>query len=273
MHPKIAAVQLNSSDQVSENLAVCAKYIQLAKQQNCSLVLLPENFSWMGEDNRAITFAEPLGSGAVQTFLSQQAKLHKLWLIAGGLKIVDSTKPSEMFTNTALVYNSEGECVCQYDKVHLFDSVVSEKEAYIESKTTIPGNKIRLVDTPVGKVALSICYDLRFPSFYQQLRDLGADVVVVPSAFAVSTGQAHWEVLLRARAIENQVYVIAAAQSGKHPGGRETFGHSMCIDAWGRITGSLVKGSGLISQEIDLHALTSLRHNMPVLSHRRKNLS
>jgi predicted amidohydrolase len=148
-----------------------------------------------------------------------------------------------------LVYSHKGECVARYDKAHLFNSVVSKAEAYRELKTTIAGNQIVCVDTPASRIGLSICYDLRFPDFYQKLRELGADIIVVPSAFTVTTGNAHWETLLRARAIENQVYIVAAAQVGQHPGGRLTYGHTLSVNGWGTVTDTISNKVGLITQE------------------------
>ena len=273
MTVKFAAIQLNSGDNVADNLAACAEHIQSAKLAGCDSVLLPECFAWMGQESAAKTIAETLGNGEVQTFLSQQARQHRLWLIGGGHKIIAKNDSLNRLHNTALVYNPYGKLVGHYHKVHLFDAAISESEQYSESSVTAPGEQLKLISTPLGKIGLSICYDLRFPYFFNQLRQAGADIIVVPSAFTVKTGKAHWEVLLRARAIENQVYIIAAAQVGMHPNGRETYGHTLCVDPWGNVNEIDHQQSGALVQLVDLNALNKLRKEMPIWAHRRENLT
>ncbi|MEE9447137.1 MAG: carbon-nitrogen hydrolase family protein [Arenicellales bacterium] len=269
--PIFSAIQLNSSDSLNENLETAFSQLKLAKDQGALCALLPETFAWIGEDAKAPLYSEKLGNGAVQSFLADTAKSLGLWIIGGSHRIIVPNDPKQRVTNTTLVYNPQGQQVARYDKIHLFDAEVGEQRAYTESDTFKAGEHICVVDMGFAKVGLSICYDIRFPALYQSLRQQDADIIVVPAAFTVPTGQAHWQALLQARAIENQVYIIAAAQTGQHSTGRETWGHSLCIDPWGKIQGELDHGTGNIQCAINIEKMKQIRHDMPVILHQRSN--
>ena len=265
-----AAVQMTSGPEVADNLAVAGRLIDEAAAAGARLVLLPENFNFMGRrdgDKRAI--AEPYGSGPTQDFLAGAAQRHGLWLI-GGTQPLQSTVAGGKVTNTCVVYDPAGTAVARYDKIHLFDVDVPGKpdETYRESTHVAPGGDVVCVDTPAGRVGLSVCYDMRFPELYRRLSAAGAEILVMPAAFTVPTGRAHWETLLRARAIENLCYVVAAAQSGTHPSGRETYGDSLIVDFWGRVVTRRATGSGIISAPIDRDALARTRADFPALQNR-----
>lgn len=277
----VAVVQLVSTADVQRNLRKTEDVIAQAAAAGAKLILLPENFAVL--DGGPLTqFAEREGDAAalLQGFLIEQAKSNRVFLVAGSMPL--STRPlrsgeseGEAVTNgrvrpASLVYDPAGEMIARYDKMHLFDVQVEDKQAqYSESESFEAGDQVVWADTPMGRIGLSICYDLRFPELYRRLSGGGAEVLTVPSAFTKVTGEAHWEVLLRARAIENQCYVLAANQGGVHNAKRETFGHSMIVDPWGRILAQVDKGEGFASAEIDLEALHALRAKMPVQSHRR----
>ena len=265
-----AAVQMTSGADVGENLIAAGHWIEAAKAAGAQVVLLPENFNFLGMrdgDKRAV--AEPFGSGPTQDFLSTTAKRHGIWIIAGTMPLVGESQDDRV-TNTSLVYDAAGQCVARYDKMHLFDVNVPGQatEIYRESTHVAPGKRVVLVDTPAGRVGLSVCYDVRFPELYRQLSVQGAEILVVPAAFTVPTGRAHWEVLLRARAIENLCYVVAAAQSGTHSNRRETYGDSLIVDGWGRVLTRRPQGSGIITAALDLTALRQTRAEFPALSNR-----
>jgi nitrilase len=216
-------------------------------------------------DKRAVGEAE--GSGPIQDFLAETAQHLKLWVIAGTvpLRVAGDARVAA----ASLVYDAAGACVARYDKIHLFDVEIPERaESYRESANMAPGKTPRVVDTPIGRVGLAVCYDVRFPELFRDLGAQGAQVFVLPSAFTAPTGRAHWETLLRARAIENLCYMIAPAQSGFHPNGRETFGDSMIVDHWGRILARLPRGRGCVSAEIDLGRQAEVRKSFPALLHR-----
>ena len=265
-----AAIQMTSGADIAENLAVAGRWIAQAKDAGAQIVLLPENFNFLGmkdADKRAI--AEPFGSGITQDFLAACAQRHGLWIIGGTIPLASESNDDRV-TNSMLVFDSGGRCVSRYDKMHLFDVNVPGKaqEIYRESAHVAPGHQVVVVDTPAGRVGLSVCYDVRFPELYRQLSAQGAEILVVPAAFTVPTGQAHWEVLLRARAIENLSYVVAAAQTGTHPNRRETYGDSLIVDWWGRVVTRKPHGSGIISAALDLAALRQTRVEFPALSNR-----
>ncbi len=265
-----AAVQMTSGPDVAANLAVAGSLIEGAAGAGASVVLLPENFNFIGRrdaDKRAI--AETYGAGPTQDFLAAAARRHGIWII-GGTQPLKSEAADGRVTNTSLVYDPTGKCVARYDKIHLFDVDVPGKpgETYRESAHVAPGSDVVLVDTPAGRVGLSVCYDMRFPELYRRLSAAGAEVLVVPAAFTVPTGRAHWETLLRARAVENLCYVAAAAQSGVHPNGRETYGDTLIIDYWGRVLTRLPRGSGFVSAAIDRDALKQVRAEFPALQNR-----
>ena len=265
-----AAVQMTSGPEVATNLDVAGGLIAEAAAAGASVVLLPENFNVMGRrdvDKRSV--AEAYGSGPTQEFLAATARRLGIWII-GGTQPLRSAAADGRVTNSTLVYDAAGHCVARYDKIHLFDVDVPGKpgETYRESAHVAPGSEVVLVDTPAGRVGLSVCYDMRFPELYRRLSAGGADILVMPAAFTVPTGQAHWETLLRARAIENLCYVVAAAQSGMHPNGRETYGDTLIVDGWGRVLTRLPHGSGIITASIDRPALLRTRAEFPALANR-----
>lgn len=269
---RIAAAQMNSSDAPGSNLELAARLIESAARQAASLVVLPENFSVMpaSEKDRQ-AFAEPAGDGRVQQFLGEQAREHGLWVIGGTAPI--RAQDGARIKAACLVFDDTGRAVARYDKMHLFDVEVGEGESYRESDAFEPGgtddDNVVCVDTPVGRVGLSVCYDLRFPELYRRLVDLGAQILSVPSAFTATTGQAHWEPLLRARAIENQCYVVAPGQWGDHPSGRRTHGHTLIVDPWGRIQARLEAGDDVVVADVDLERLADIRRRFPSLANRR----
>ncbi|MBS1270613.1 MAG: Deaminated glutathione amidase [Gammaproteobacteria bacterium] len=270
---RIAAVQMNSSADQASNLEVAAELIDAARQQGASFVVLPENFSVMpAREKDRPSFAEHCGDGPVQLFLSDQARLHGVWIV-GGTAPIRAAADDARIKATCLMFDDRGRRVARYHKIHLFDVRVSDTESYRESDAFEPGavddDNLICVDTPVGRVGLSVCYDMRFPELYRRLVDEGAEIVTVPSAFTATTGRAHWEPLLRARAIENQIYIVAPAQWGDHASGRQTHGHTMIIDPWGRILAQQSTGNDVIVADIDLRQLKNIRKEFPALSHRR----
>ena len=264
---KIAAIQMASGPLVQANLMEAGKLIKVAVEQGAKLVVLPESFAIMGlhESDRAVV-AEDIGQGPIQDWASKIAKQYRIWLVAGTIPLkTDDPKKS---TASALMFNDTGEQVARYDKIHLFDVTVEENhEIHSESDTTLAGKQPVVVDTPLGKVGLAICYDLRFPEMFRQMTRQGAEIFVIPSAFTKATGKAHWEIMLRTRAVENLCYVVAANQGGYHVNGRETYGHSMLIDHWGTVHEVIKKGTGVITLAVDLNVLKSTRKNFPVLEH------
>jgi predicted amidohydrolase len=261
---KVAAVQMISSPSVTENIATARRLVTQAADQGARLVLLPEYWAIMGlNDSDKVAVAEPLGAGPIQDFMSSLARELGIWLIGGTLPLA-SDDPAKV-VNTTLVYNEQGEHVGRYDKIHLF-GFTKGTESYNESKTIVPGRQVGVVEAPFGKVGMSVCYDLRFPELYRAMGPVS--LIVVPAAFTYTTGQAHWEILLRARAIENQCYVLAAAQGGTHPNGRRTWGHSMLVDPWGAIKDVLAEGEGVVQGEIDPLFIDGVRESLPALKHR-----
>jgi nitrilase len=250
------------------NLATAGRLLESAATQGARVAVLPENFSMMARrdaDRRAL--AEADGRGPVQDFLARRARELQLWIVAGSVPIANA--PGERIAQSCLVYDQHGERAARYDKIHLFDVDIPERqESYRESAHMAPGHDIVALDTPAGRLGLSICYDLRFPELYRRLLAAGAQWLVVPAAFTAVTGEAHWEALLRARAIENLCYVVASAQFGQHANGRRTHGHSMIIDYWGRIQAQLADGEGVITAPVDLAAQAEARRNFPALDHR-----
>ncbi|HVO00263.1 MAG TPA: carbon-nitrogen hydrolase family protein [Steroidobacteraceae bacterium] len=270
---RVAAVQMCSGGERDANLATAGRLLQAAAEQGAGVAVLPENFSIMAQrdaDRRAL--AEPDGAGPVQDFLAQAAARLRLWIVAGSVPIANA--PGERISQSCLVYSDDGARAARYDKIHLFDVELPDRaESYRESAHMAPGSKVVTVDTPAGRLGLSICYDLRFPELYRRLQAAGAQWFVVPAAFTAPTGEAHWEPLLRARAIENLCYVVASAQYGLHPNGRRTWGHSLIVDYWGRILAQLPDGEGVISATIDRAAQDDARRKFPALSHRVASLA
>ncbi len=254
-----------STPVVEHNFSVARRLIAEAAQQGAQLVLLPEYWSIMGmHESDKLAVAEQSGVGPVQDFLSAMAQQHQIWLIGGTLPMTSDVAGKVI--NTMLVYRPDGQCIQRYDKIHLF-SFTKGTESYDEARTIVHGSDVATFEAPFGKVGLSVCYDLRFPELYRAMGE--TSLIVVPAAFTYTTGGAHWEVLLRARAIENQCYVLAAAQGGQHPNGRRTWGHSMLIDPWGEIKSVLPEGEGLVIGDIELHRLLSVRESLPALKHRK----
>lgn len=264
-----AAIQMASGPNLNANLIEAGRLIKDAVGKGARLVVLPENFAVMGMkdvDNLACT--EKPGKGPIQEFLSQQAAKHKIWLV-GGTFPMESDIQGKAYS-TCLVFDDSGRQAGVYKKIHLFDvRIGSTGEKYTESETIVSGEDITVIDTPFGKLGIAICYDLRFPEVFRKMLDMGAQLFVIPSAFTAITGKAHWEVLCRARAIENLSYLIAAAQGGYHVSGRETYGDSMIVDPWGQVLDRLAHGSGFVIADIDINHVESIRRNFPAVDHRR----
>lgn len=265
----VAAVQMASGPNVKANLEEAEKLIKTAVQQDAELVVLPENFAIMGlSEMDKVAIAETAGEGPIQQFLSQQANKYGIWIVGGTIPL-ESGVAGKVYS-ASLLYNDSGEVVARYDKLHLFDVVLEDSnESYNESETIESGDDIVVVDTPFGKLGMSVCYDLRFPELFRAMADVGMEVCVLPSAFTSLTGRAHWESLLRARAIENLCYMVAPDQGGYHKNGRETYGDSMIVDPWGVVLNRLPHGTGVVVSEIDLEKLRKTRKNFPALQHRR----
>jgi len=261
---RVAAIQMVSTDDVAENLKQAHFLIRQAADEGAQLIVLPEYFCMMGlHDQDKLVVAETLNNGPIQHYLSELARDLGVW-IGGGTIPIKTNNPQKIL-NTLLVFNDEGENVCQYDKVHLF-SFERGDEKYDESKTILAGQQPVTFKGPAGKIGLSICYDLRFPEIYRAMGPV--NLILAPSAFTYTTGKAHWEVLLRARAIENQCYVLAPAQGGTHTNGRKTWGHSMLVDPWGDILAQIDEGQGVVSGNIDFAHIEAIRQSLPALKHR-----
>ena len=266
----IAAIQMVSSDTVAENLASAARLIAEAARKKAAFVSLPESFALMAKrDSDTLAHGEAPGAGPLQTFLSAQARQHRLWLLGGTIPLC--SEQGGKAHAASLLYNPAGECRARYDKIHLFDVRVDEtaEETYRESDCFTPGREVVVARTDPGNIGLSVCYDLRFPELYRQMQRENVQIIAAPSAFTARTGEAHWETLIKARAIENLCYLIASNQGGSHANGRETWGHSMIIDPWGKVLARLDKGEGVVTAEIDLAKQTRLRALFPALSHIR----
>jgi nitrilase len=263
---------MNSGGDVAANLEQLALQLKNARAKGADLAVLPENFALMSESRQArLDIAETDGAGPLQEQVASLAAEHGLWIVAGTLPLL-SADPLRPYS-ACCVYNASGERVARYDKIHLFDVQVPDaaatKEVYRESSFTLPGSEPLVVTTDWGNLGVAVCYDLRFPGLFRQMLASGLDMLAIPAAFTVATGQAHWELLLRARATENLTYVVAGAQTGKHPGGRATWGHAMIVDPWGVVLADVgtVPGAGVA--EYDRDKLNRLRREFPVLKHRR----
>lgn len=262
---RIAAVQMVSGPRVAENLDTAGRLVADAVGQGARLVVLPEYFPIIGAaDADRVRAREAFGNGPIQAWLAETARRHGIWLFAGSIPLAASA-PDKM-RNSSLVFNPAGECVERYDKVHLFGFSKGE-ESYDEASFIEAGDQLVAVDTPFGRVALSICYDLRFPELYRAL--VPVDLILVPAAFTETTGRAHWEILLRARAIENQCYLLAVGQGGTHENGRQTHGNSMIIDPWGDILDRKAKGPGVVIADLDHQRIAEIRESLPALAHRK----
>jgi len=265
---RVAAIQMTSGHDIDANLEAAGRFLGDAARLGAVLAALPENFAFMGlnsGDKRAI--AEPDGAGRIQNFLADTARRLKIWVVGGTVPLRQDA--DGRVSASCLVYDAQGQRAARYDKIHLFDvDVPGSAESHRESAHTVPGHDARVIDTPAGKVGLAVCYDMRFPELFRVLSRQGAEVFVVPSAFTVPTGKAHWESLLRARAIENLSALIAPAQWGVHPSGRETYGDSMIIDHWGQVLTRMPSGTGCVVADLDTAARMEARTRFPALEHR-----
>jgi nitrilase len=260
---RIAAVQMRVGIKVAVNLKEAARLIDIAVMKGAKLVVLPEYFCFMGmKDTDKIVLREEEGSGPIQDFLSKTARSYGIWLVGGSVPLV-SSQPDKV-RNSCLVYDDSGKQVARYDKIHLFN-LKSGKEHYAEEETIEAGTKVVTLESPFGRIGLSICYDLRFPELYRSMEKI--DIILAPSAFTSFTGKAHWEILIRARAIENMAYLIAPAQVGRHINGHETYGDSMIVDPWGVILDHLSKGPGIVLANINQRYQENLRNSLPALKH------
>jgi nitrilase len=266
---KVAAIQMTSSHLVPENLAAAGKLLREAKELGADIACLPENFSFIGlKDRDKLAVAEVDGEGPIQDFLRDTARELQLWIL-GGTTVIKGDSPQRV-SNTSLLYDAQGRRVARYDKIHLFDvTIPGREESYLESTHIMPGREVVVADTPIGKLGLSVCYDMRFPELYRDLVARGAEWLSMPAAFTVPTGRAHWETLLRARAIENLCYVVAPAQVGTHSSGRETYGDTLIVDYWGQVLSRLAKGNGVVMADIDLAKQAETRRRFPALDNRR----
>ena len=266
---RVAAIQMNSGADVAQNLELADRLLGTAAADGCRLAALPENFALMPLKSRdKAVHAEKPGNGPIQAFLADAAQRHKLWVVGGSMPMV--SPEAERVYGACPVFDTDGIEQACYRKIHLFDVKLPDREeAYQESWSMYPGDEPVVVDTPIGKIGLTICFDVRFPEIYRRLVDDGATLFTVPAAFTRVTGQAHWHTLLRARAIENLAYVIAPGQYGEHPDNRSTYGHTMIIDPWGRVLAEKDEGNGHVAAEIDANMVAKLRSEFPVLENRR----
>ncbi|MDP1825749.1 MAG: carbon-nitrogen hydrolase family protein [Archangium sp.] len=263
---RIAAVQMTSGADKALNLESATRLILKAAESGAQLVGVPENFSWMGPEAERKLNTETL-EGETLGRMAELARSLKISVLAGS--ILEAGAPGGRLFNTSVLFGPEGQRLGVYRKIHLFDVEVGDGQTYRESAAVAPGTEVVVADSPVGKVGLSVCYDLRFPELYRRHAEAGAVLLTVPAAFTLMTGKDHWEVLLRARAIENQAYVIAPAQQGRHPKDRLTWGHAMVVDPWGLVVARASEGEGLAMAELDLEYLAKVRRTLPALQHRR----
>ena len=266
---KIAAIQMASGPNVNANLIEAGRLIAMAAGAGAQLVVLPENFAIMGmSETDKVKVRESDGQGPMQDFLAEQSSKHGLWLVGGTIPLA-ADNPNKV-RGACLLFDDKGQRVARYDKVHLFDvNLPDNGESYVESETIENGEHVVVAETPFGRLGLAVCYDLRFPGIFRRMLDKGVEIIALPAAFTAITGKAHWEVLVRARAIENLCYVIAAAQGGYHVNGRETYGRSMIVDPWGTVLDRLPSGSGFVIAETNSAYQQSVRRNFPVLEHRK----
>ena len=268
MKTRVAAVQMVSSASLPANLEAAERLVGAAAGEGARIVALPENFYLIGRhEGDKVKLRERDGAGPIQDFLAAAARRHRVWLIGGTAPM--QTRDESRILSACLVFDDGGRRVARYDKMHLFRFDGGGAERYDEARTLEPGAAALAIASPFGRLALSICYDVRFPELYRSLGEF--DVMFVPSAFTVPTGRAHWEVLLRARAVENQAYVIAPAQGGVHDSGRRTYGHSMIVDPWGEVIAQRAEGEGLVLGEIDLERIREVREALPALANRKMN--
>ncbi|WP_312960552.1 carbon-nitrogen hydrolase family protein [Stutzerimonas nitrititolerans] len=267
----LSVIQMASQADVQSNLKIARRLLEQAAEQGARLAVLPENFAAMGHaDPLALGRAEAQGAGPILPWLGQAARDLGLWIVAGTLPLPPDGHPDAKPRACSLLVDERGQRVARYDKLHLFDADVADSRGrYRESDHYAPGQRLVVADTPLGRLGMTVCYDLRFAELYLALRAAGAELISVPSAFTLTTGAAHWQSLIRARAIETQCYMLAAAQGGEHPGGRITFGHSSIVDCWGRMLCEQPTGDAVLSASRDVAEQAAIRQRMPVLSHRR----
>ena len=267
----MAVVQMVSQADVGANLLAARRLLEQAAEHGARLAVLPENFAAMGHrDLAALARSEATGEGPILPWLAQAARDLGLWIVAGTLPLPPDGQPQARPHATSLLIDAQGQRVARYDKLHLFDvEVADSRGCYRESDDYVHGAQVVVADTPVGRLGLSVCYDLRFPELFSALRAAGAELISVPAAFTAVTGAAHWQILVRARAIETQCYVLAANQGGTHPGGRETFGHSAGVDPWGRVLLEQPLGEAVLQATRDPEGQMIIRQNMPLASQRR----
>jgi deaminated glutathione amidase len=264
---KVAALQMVSTPQVERNLEAAAALIAWAAAAGAALAVLPEYFCLMGRrDDDKLAVAEAPGHGPIQAFLADAARRHGLWLVGGTLPLREPGHA--LVRNACLVFGPDGARAARYDKIHLF-AYATEREQYDESRVLEAGSDTVALTAGPLRVGLSVCYDLRFPELYRALMHPPCDLLCVPSAFTYTTGEAHWHLLLRARAVENQAYVVAAAQGGRHENGRRTWGHSLIVDPWGRVLDECREGEGVVLADVDAARIAELRSQLPALAHRR----
>lgn len=267
---KVAAVQMTSTRDVAANLREAGRLVADAAAQGAKLVVLPENFSFLGAtDADRVAAIEPLGNGPAQRFLAETAESLGVWIVGGTIPIRDG---GDRASSRSLLVGPDGRVAAQYDKIHLFDVDIPDRpaERYSESATTLAGTRVVAAKTPLARIGMTVCYDIRFPALFHRLSVLGTDIVVVPAAFTVPTGEVHWLPLLRARAIESLVYVVAAGQWGEHAGGRKTYGHSLILGPWGELLAELPTGPGVVCADLDMIRLEELRQRFPTVKHRRE---
>lgn len=265
----VAALQMTSSNEVDTNLATAARLLREAAARGARVAVLPENFAFMGlRDRDKLAVAERVGDGPIQHTIATLARELDLWVVAGTMPI--ATEDGARVAAACLVFDATGRTVARYDKMHLFDvDLPGETESHRESRYIAPGDAVRVIDTPVGRLGLAVCYDIRFPELFRRMSAEGATWFTLPSAFTVPTGRAHWETLLRARAIENLAGIVAPGQWGRHANGRDTYGDSLVIDHWGRVLARLPSGEGVVHAQFDLDAQAEVRRSFPALAHRR----
>ncbi len=267
----LAVIQMASQADIQANLATARTLLEQAAADGAQLAVLPENFAAMGRrDLPALGRAEAEGAGPILPWLKRVARDLRLWIVAGTLPLPPDGQPDAKVRACSLLMDDQGQRVARYDKLHLFDAEVDDTRGrYRESDDYAAGDRLVMADTPVGRLGMTVCYDLRFAELYTALRLAGAELISVPSAFTATTGRAHWEMLIRARAIETQCYMLAAAQGGEHPGGRLTHGHSSIVDFWGRVLAEQASGAAALVTVRDTAEQAAVRHRMPLLSHRR----
>lgn len=268
--PLIACVQMTTGREVASNLATAERLVAQAAEAGAAMVVLPETFAFMGDDmTQQFGAAEHFGEGPIQTAVAGWARQYGLWIVAGTIPMRHQSN-RERVRAACLIYDDSGRCQGRYDKIHLFDvELPGGGESYKESSVFLPGEELAVLETPLGRMGIGVCYDLRFPEMFRAQLDMGMEFCVVPSAFTESTGRAHWLTLMRARAVENLCYFAAAAQVGDHGSGRRTYGHSLILDPWGEVLDERAEGEGVVLAELDMEHQRTTRASFPALQHRR----